>query len=222
MELKEYFYVIYKRLWIVVALPLAASLISAYISYCVLDPIYEANTTLYVINKRDDSQLALAYNDVMVGQFLVKDYRELVKSRTVTGTVIKELKLEGMTPEALAGKISVNSKNDTRIIEVRVQDKIPERARDIADKVGEVFIGRVVELMKVENVNIVDKAQVPSKPVKPKAVINIAIAFFAGLAAAVGIVFFIEYLDDTIKTSEDVEKYLGLTVLGTIPEFSIE
>jgi len=221
MELKEYFYVIYKRIWIIILLPLAALLASAYVSCYVLSPVYESNTTLYVINKKDDPQMAL-YNELLAGQYLVKDYRELVKSRTVTSTVIDELKLAGMTPERLAEKISVSSKNDTRIIEIRVQDTVPEHARDIADKVGEVFISKVVDLMKVENVSVVDRAQVPGSPVKPKPFINIAVAFFTGIMAAVGIVFLFEYLDDTIKTTEDVEKYLGLTVLGTIPEFSLK
>lgn len=222
MELKQYFYIIYKRLWIIVLLPFLATLASAYVSFYVLDPVYEANTSLYVINKQTDSQLSVAYSDLMAGQYLVKDYRELVKSRTVTGAVIEELKLTGITHAMLAEKISVNSKNDTRIIEIRVQDGDPERARQIADKVGEVFVNKVIDLMKVENVSVVDKAQVPTKPVNPKPVMNIAIAFFTGLMASIGIVFLIEYLDDSIKTSEDVEKYLGLTVLGTIPEFGIK
>lgn len=222
MELKQYLKIICKRLWLIVLLPAIAGFASFYVSFYVLTPVYESNITLYVINKKADPQLAIAYNDVMVGQQLVKDYRELVKSRTVTGSVIRELQLKGFTPESLAEKISVNSKNDTRIIEIRVQDQNPVRAKDIANEVGYEFINKVIDLMKVENVSIVDSAQTPSEPVKPKPTVNIAIAVFTALLAALGIVFLIEYLDDTIKTSEDVEKYLGLTVLGTIPVFSIK
>ncbi|MCR4435375.1 MAG: Wzz/FepE/Etk N-terminal domain-containing protein [Clostridiales bacterium] len=222
MELKQYFSIIYKRIWMVIALPLMAALASGYVSLCVLDKVYEADTTLYVINKKADSQSPIAYNDIMTGQYLVKDYRELVKSRTVTSTVIQELGIKDLTLEDLASNISVNSKNDTRIIEIKVQDKDPQRAAQLADKVGEVFINKVVDLMKVENVSIVDRAQTSSEPVKPRPGVNIAVAFFAGLMAAVGIAFLMEYLDDTIKTSEDIEKYLDLTVLGTIPVFNIK
>lgn len=221
MELKQYLNMIYKKLWLVIALPLAAALATAYISYFVLDRIYEANTTLYVINKKADDQPVITSNDLLVGQQLVKDYRELIKSRTVTTAVINELQLNGMSSEHLAEKISVGSKNDTRIIEIKVQDIDPQRAARIADKVGEVFISKVIDLMKVENVSVVDRAQTSSTPVQPRPMMNVIVALLAGLMAAVGIIFLVEYLDDTIKTSEDVEKYLGLTVLGTIPVFDI-
>jgi capsular polysaccharide biosynthesis protein len=221
MELKQYLQIIVKKLWIVLAIPLLCASISAYVSFYVLDPVYEADTSLYVINKKMDPQASLVQGDLMVGQLLVKDYRELIKSRTVTSAVISELKLEGVSEQSLAAKISVSAKNDTRIIEIRVQDGQPERAREIADRVATVFIGKVVDLMKVENVSIVDHAQMPVDPVKPKPVINIAIAFVTGLMLAVGSVFLMEYLDDTVKTTEDVEKRIGLVVLGTIPELSL-
>jgi capsular polysaccharide biosynthesis protein len=222
IDLKAYFAILRKRVWLIIILPAAAALATAYISFFVLTPFYEADTTLYVINKTGQSELPIAYNDVLVGQYLVKDYRELVKSRTVTNQVIEELGISDMEPENLASKINVNSKNDTRIIEIKVQDPNPVQAAEIADKLGEVFVSKVIELMKVDNVSIVDTAKIPENPVKPNPVTNIAAAFFIGLLAAAGIIFLLEYLDDTLKTPEDIEKYLQLSVLGTIPEFSIK
>lgn len=222
MELKKYMSVIFGRLWIVILIPLIAAGTSAYISLYYLKPVYEANTTLYVINKKADPQVVIAQGDLLAGELLVKDYREIIKSRAVAGAAIDELKIQGLSPEALASKVSVNPKNDTRIIEIRVQDGNPERASELANKIGEVFIKKAVLLMKVENVEIVDKAQTPASPVSPKTNVNIGIAFFAGLAAAVGITFILEYLDNRIKTVEDVEKHLGLPVLGTIPTLDIK
>lgn len=217
MELKQYFNIMLKRWWIIVALTLAAGIAAALVSFFVLEPVYEASTTLYVINKQPDVQASIAYNDVMAGQLLVNDYREIVKSAAITSSVIDGLGLEGQTPEGLAEKISVDSKNDTRVIEIKVQDKDPETAVAIADKLGNVFVSKVKELMKVETVSILDSARLPKEPVKPQPYINIALAVFAALFMAIGIIFLMEYLDDTIKTAEDVEKHLGLTVLGTIP-----
>ena len=96
------------------------------------------------------------------------------------------------------------------------------QAAKIADKLGEVFASKVIELMNVDNVSVIDKAIIPEKPVKPNPFINTAAAFFIGLLAAAGIAFLLDYLDDTLKTPEDIEKYLQLTVLGIIPEFSIK
>lgn len=221
MELKEYFNIIVKRIWLIILLPTVTAIIAAYVSYYVMDPIYEANTTLYIINNRSGtSDMTIAYNDLLVGQQLVNDYKEIVKSRKVTNKVIEDLDLTDWSPSRLAEKISVSAKNNTRLIEIIVSDSNPQLAKDIADKLAEVFKSEAIELMKVENVNIVDTAQLPVNPVKPRHKMNIAVSFLVGLLAAVGIVFLVEYLDDTIKTADDVGKYLGLTVLGTIPEFS--
>jgi capsular polysaccharide biosynthesis protein len=220
MELKEYLSIIMKRIWLIIFLPVIVAAISAYVSFYVMDPIYEANTTLYIINKSSSPGLTIAYNDLLVGQQLVNDYKEIVKSRKITSKVIEELNLTGWSPYRLARKINVSAKNNTRVIEIVVSDSNPQLAKDIADKVAEVFKREAVNLMKVENVNIVDTAQLPENPVKPRHRMNIAVSFLIGLLAAIGIVFLVEYFDDTIKTADDVEKYLGLTVLGTIPEFS--
>ena len=220
LELKEYLKLLLKWMWLIIAVPLLASILSAYISIFILEPVYEANTTLYVIHKSNGSEFSIAYNDLLIGQQLVKDYKEIVKSRRITTKVIEELELGYLSPSQLAEKISVDSKNETRLIEIRVQDKDPRTAANIANKVAEVFKEEVVEIMKVENINIVDTAQVPVNPIKPRLLMNVAVAFVLGLLVAVGLAFVIEYFDDTIKSTEDVEQYLELTVLGTIPEFT--
>jgi capsular polysaccharide biosynthesis protein len=220
MELKEYLDIIIKRKWLIILLPLIVAMISAYVSFYVLDQVYEANTTLYIINKSGGSEYPIVYNDLLVGQQLVKDYKEIAKSRRITGEVIKELDLKNISSSMLSNKINVNAKSDTRLIEIKVQDNSPQMAVDIANKLAEVFTKEIMNIMKVENVSIVDIAQLPEHPIKPRPIMNIAVAFMMGLLAALGISFVIEYLDDTIKTADDVEKYLGLTVLGTIPEFT--
>ncbi|HOJ12367.1 MAG TPA: Wzz/FepE/Etk N-terminal domain-containing protein [Clostridiales bacterium] len=222
MELKEYLNIIIKRIWLIILLPLIASMVSAYVSFYIIDQVYEANTTLYIINKSNASELSIAYNDLLVGQKLVEDYKEIVKSRRITSEVVEELDLKNITSSMLAEKINVSAKNETRLIEIRVQNKVPQLAADIANKVADVFTREIVKIMRVENISIVDTAQLPEHPIKPRPMMNIAVAFMVGLLTALGIVFIIEYLDDTIKTTDDVERYLGVTVLGTIPEFTIK
>ena len=221
IDIKQIFRAVLKRWWLILLVPLVTSSIAAYVSFFVIDPVYEANATLYVISRQEAQQSTIQYNDMLVGQQLVKDYREIVKSRTVTSQVIEDLDLD-MSSKELAEKISVGSKNDTRIIEISVQDTDPDRASIIANKTCEVFMSKVKDLMKVENVEIVDNAISPETPVKPRPLLNIAIGMFLGLFVALGVIFLIEYLDDTIKNSEDVEKYLGLPVLGTIPDLDIK
>lgn len=222
LELREIFRVMFKRFWIIALLTAFTAGIAAYASFYVLDPVYESNTTLYVLNKQSDAQAVIAYNDMLVGQQLVKDYRELIKSRTITTTVIQELELKDVKPEQLADRITVSAKNDTRVIEIKVQDTDPTVAQKIAEKVSNVFMEKIKNIMQVENVDVIDQPQLPDEPVKPRPLMNIALGLFAGFLLGLGLVFLIEYLDDTIKTSEDVERYLQLNVLGTIPTLNLK
>ncbi len=91
-------------------------------------------------------------------------------------------------------------------------------AADIANTVASVFQREIVKIMNVDNVNILAKAEVKEQPVpvKPKPLLNMAIAFVVGMMTGVGLAFLLEYLDNTIKNEQDVEKLLELPVLGSV------
>lgn len=219
MEIKEYLQVIRKRLWIVVAAMLILMIIAAAFSYFALEPVYESNTLLYV-GKNVNVPEGIEYYDLLISDRLVKDYRELVNSRLVANTVIEELGLTDMNISQLVGKLSVNLKDDTRLIQIKAEHTHPEMAKNIAAKVTEVFKEKAMELMDVENVHVIDEAEVPEAPIRSRKAINVVVAAIVGVMIGLGIILLIEYFDDTIKTPEDVQKHLGLPVIGTIPAFS--
>ena len=218
IDLKDLFLVLRKRLWILILITFITTVTSAVVSIYVLKPIYQANTTLYV-GKNADLKGSIAYEDMIMGEQLVKDYRELAKSRLVSSIVINELKLENTSTTQIANMIGVNLKNDTRIIEITAQHTDPKFAELITNKVAEVFKRMAVELIEADNVRVIDVAEVPPNPIKPNKQLNIVISFILGLMLGLGLVFLLEYLDNTIKTADDIEKYLGLAVLGSIPKF---
>ncbi|ADQ41887.1 lipopolysaccharide biosynthesis protein [Caldicellulosiruptor acetigenus I77R1B] len=221
MEVKEYFLIIRKRIILIITTTILSSLIAAILSFYVLEPVYRASVTLFAgrstNNSASSDSIQALYSDVLLGQQLVKDYREIAVSRTVLERVIKELNLK-ISIDQLKSMVSVQLKNDTRILMINIESKDPKYAALIANKLAEVFIEAVQKIMKIENVQIVDKAVVPEKPERPKKALNIAIAFVVGLLIGVGLAFFIEYLDNTIKTPDDVEKFLQLPVLAVIPD----
>lgn len=231
MELREYLEIIKKRLLIIILITFLTTAVAVVVSFFVLPDIYQAGTTLYA-GKLVDAKEAMVYTELLAGQILVKDYREIAKSRSIAQEVKASLSRENINnpelqqilskPDAdLSKLISVDLKNDTRIIEIKVQNTSPEVCAIIANKIAEVFQNKAMELMKVENVQIVDKAEVPKKPIKPNKRMNTAIGFVVGLMGSLGIVFLIEYLDNTIKTPEDVAKYTELTVIGAIPKYEL-
>ncbi|OGO79277.1 MAG: lipopolysaccharide biosynthesis protein [Clostridiales bacterium GWB2_37_7] len=218
IDMRELFLILRKRLWVVVLITLIATVAAAVLSFVILDPIYQANTTLYV-GKNISAEGAIGYQDVMLSGQLVKDYRELAKSRLVSKIVINELGLRDTSTKEIADMIGINLKSDTRIIEITAQHSDPVFAKNVANKVADVFIRKSVELIEVDNVQVIDIAETPVDPIKPSKVMNTAIGFVLGLMLGLGVVFLIEYLDNTIKTPSDVEKHLELAVIGTIPKF---
>ncbi len=218
INLKDLLNILAQRWWIVgICLGLCIILVSA-VTIFMMVPVYQADTSLYVGKVIDTQGTAIAYNDLILGDRLVSDYRELVKSRQITGMVIEELGLD-ISPSQLAAKLNVSSKKDTRIIEITAQDTNPQRAMLIADAIAETFRERVIEIMHVENVQIIDKAVLPKTPVKPNKRMNLAVAMVLGLMTGLALVFLIEYFDRTVKTPDDIKNQLGIPVIGVIPDF---
>ena len=224
IELRQYWEVLQKRWVIVVILPLIAALTSGIISFFVIKPVYQASTTLIVGKKASESgQAAVQMLDNSVLQAnlqLAKTYAAIAQSRTVEQNVIKDLDLS-LTVEGLNSLISINPVKTTEILEIQVTNTNPELATLIANSMAQEFSKAVIEIKKVDSVSIVDTAVTPDKPVKPNKTLNVLIAFVVGLMASVGLVFLLEYIDNTVKTSSDVEKLLGIPVLGVIPNYDL-
>ena len=218
MDLREILQIIFKRLWIIILVTAVCIVSSGIISFFVLDNIYEASTTLMVSKTREDQSSNLQYNDVLLNQKLVKTYSEIVKSDRVLEKVIEQLDLD-MNTQDLRSKVQVNSVSDTEIIRITVEDTNPSFATELANSVAVVFMGEIGSIMKMDNVQFIDPAKMPTSPIKPRPMLNIAIAAVLGVMVSVFAIFLLEYFDNTIKTVEDVEHKTGLPVLGSIPIF---
>lgn len=218
ISLIELFYIFRKRLKFIIGLTVGALVLSGIISFFVITPQYETFTTLMVGKPKDyqSNNSSMEYNDLLLNQKLVHTYGELVKSRLVGDKVIESLNL-GIPYEKFKDKVQVNLVNDTEIIKIQVQDSDRELAAVIANEVSEQFMKTVKIKMNIENVQIIDKAPIPENPVSPRKLLNMAIGAILGFMVGVFATFLLEYLDNTFKTSEDIEKTLHLPVLGTIP-----
>lgn len=220
MGIRHFGNMLLKKLWLIILLPLIAGATAFGVEFYSYVPQYESSVTLLVIN--NDNQLGnnQLYDEILAGQQLVKEYKEIILSRAVTRTVLKELGINDLSSDGLALSTTVKLKEDTRILNITVRDSEPERAEKLANKLSEVFIIKAEELLKANNIEIVDAAEKPAGPIKPGYMKIVIIALLAGLMVAFGIVFILEELDDTIKSADDVESILGLKVLSTIPKLN--
>ena len=224
IELRQYWDVLRKRWMIVILLPIIAAVTSGIVSYFFIKPVYQASTTLIVGKKASEAgQVAsqmLDNNVLLANQQLAKTYATIAQSRTVEQNVIKNLNLP-LTVESLDSLISINPVKTTEILEIQVTNTNPELAATIANTMAQEFSKAVIEIKKVDSVSIVDAAVTPDNPIKPNKKLNVLIAFVVGLMASVGLVFLLEYMDNTIKTTSDIEKLLGIPVLGVIPNYEM-
>ncbi|WP_413305692.1 Wzz/FepE/Etk N-terminal domain-containing protein [Bacillus sp. 1P10SD] len=216
ISLKELLQTLRKRLSLILSITFIAVLISGVISYFFLTPIYQASTQL-LVNQSKNEQSAYQYNEVQTNLQLINTYNVIIKSPAILELVKKDLDLD-MTVGELNQKITVQNETNSQVVNLSVQDTSAKNAVKIANKTAEVFQKEIVKIMSVDNVSILAKAEVSdhSTPIKPQPLLNIAIALVVGLMAGVGLVFLLEYFDTTIKDEQEIEKLLGLPVLGVI------
>ena len=181
-------------------------------------PKYQATTSLLLATNSAQSAAGLdssiTTNDVNLNSKLVSTYSKLVKSDKVVITVISNLTLKKI--------VSVTAAEDTEFIEISVKDEDPALATKIANEIAKVFIDNVKEFYGVENVHVVDAAEVPQAPYNINHAKDIVIFAFIGVVVAVMNVLIVNMLDTTIKSEEDIEKNFGLTVLATMPLYEDE
>ncbi|MGJ7910839.1 YveK family protein [Neobacillus sp. LXY-1] len=216
ISLVELLQTLKKRLRLIVSITFIAVLISGIISYFFLTPIYQASTQLLVNQSKQDESV-YNYNEVQTNLQLINTYNVIIKSPAILETVIDELNLD-MTVKELTEKITVANEKDSQVVNVSVQDPDAAMATEIANKTASVFKTEIVKIMSVDNVKILTKAEVEDSaaPIKPRPLLNIAIALVVGLMVGVGLAFLLEYLDNTIKNEQDIEKLIGVPVLGVI------
>lgn len=184
-----------------------------------IDKTYSSSTTL-IVGKPEGytSTVSDTANELRINQQLVGTYSEIAKSKSVMTEVNSALKL-GMSDAALASMISISTVNDTELIKIMVTSKDPVLASTIANKTAEIFMTNVAELMKINNLQIVDMAAVNSNPVAPNLKLNIAIAFLMGIVISVFIIFVKEALNTSVKTVDELKKLIGeVPIIGVIPE----
>lgn len=222
IDLREIFTYLYNHIYVLILAALIGAMLMYLVSALVWPKSYESSTKIYVLNQQE--QQTVTYNDLQTGTQLTKDYAKLVVSRAVTTQVMADLDLqnkyedmEEITPDELAEMITVENLSDTRVIQITVKDVSPTRAQDIANAVRVAASEHIYDVMDIEAVNVVDTASLPEEPESPNMLMNTLLGGVAGLALAVGVYIVIFLLDDTIKTPDDVEKYLGLSVLASIP-----
>ena len=216
ISLSEIFEALKKRWIMIVAITVVATLISGVLSFFVIDPVYETSTKLF-IGKEESDETAYNTNDIQMYQKLLQTYAQAIKTRDLVGRAINGLSYD-LEAENVVEALTVTPVTDTQILQIKYKSKDPQEAKDVLKNITEEFITTSKELVSNGNVKVIEEVQLPENPISPNKKMNIAIAFLLGLMVSVGLVFLLEYLDNTYKNKEQLEKELDIPVLGTIPD----
>ncbi len=201
--------------WLLVAGATIAG-IAAYFVTGTIAPTYRASSTLLI--NQVETPGSIVYSDVLTSERLTKTYRELITKRPILETVIEDADEPGLTVDELSGKLDTKAVKDTQLVTISVSDESPQRAARLANLVASTFVREESEdaLTRTGTTRIVEPATVPGAPIAPNLKLNLALAVLAGLVLAGGVALLIEYLDDTIKSPDDVSMASGLATLGEV------
>lgn len=213
IDLLEVFFLIRKRILIILAAGIIVGTVTGlFTHYCVV-PVYSSTAKLYILTS-STSITSLA--DIQVGSSLTKDYIQLVQSRPVVEKVIGNLNLNRSYEELLEA-MTFSNPTDTRILVITARDPDPVLAKDIVDQFVEVSKVSISDIMKTDEPSVVELGYIADKPISPSLKKNIAIGAALGIFVCIAVIFVFYMIDDTVKSSDDIEKYLGLNTLTAIP-----
>ncbi|MDK0908190.1 Wzz/FepE/Etk N-terminal domain-containing protein [Clostridium perfringens] len=222
INLQEITYALKKRWKLIALITIAATLVSAILSFFVIKPQYEASTKLF-IGKQESNQNAAVYDnsDIMMYQKLMKTYAELVKTSDLVTKAVKSANLDYNQNEikGILSNLTAIPSADTQILDLSFKGENPKEVLKVTEAITNEFISESKELIPNGNVQVIQKAQLPEHPVSPNKKLNIIIAFVLGLIVGVGVVLLIEYLDNTFKSREELERTLDLPIIGAIPDY---
>lgn len=202
-----------KILWILLAIVVIVILGNIY-TIITRTPMYQSNTTIVLVG---ENKSGYSQTESQLNQNLIGTYSQIIKSRKVLNQVIENLDLK-MTTEELSNSITTSSVEETEIIQITVENAKAKDAQRITDEVAKVFAKEIKDIYNLENVTIIDKAELAKSPYNVNYVKDNIIYLVIGIVLSFGVVFVMYYFDTSIKSSEVVEEKLGLTVIGIVPK----
>ncbi|MBR1781036.1 MAG: polysaccharide export protein [Oscillospiraceae bacterium] len=213
IDLLELVGVLWHRAWLLVVCLIVGAAAAGIGTKLLITPQYEATSMIYIYSKTT-SVTSLA--DLQIGTQLTVDFQIIATTREVVESAIDKLGLD-TTYEELISKINISNPSNSRILSIAVTDPDPVLAANLSNTLADELRARIAEVMNTDEPSTVEKAVIPKRPVSPSVRKNAAIGGLALFLIAAAIIVVRHLLDDTIKTEDDVEKYLNQIVLAVIP-----
>lgn len=225
IDLIELFNMFWNKKMHILIIVILSAIIGAAYSIGFVTPKYTSSTTLVLATNNNGANAndnnSITTTEVNLNSKLVSTYSELVKSKNVLREVINNLDIN-IGEGQLRSNVSVNAVKDTEFIEIKVTNENATYAAKIANEIAQVFSKKVTEIYNISNVHIVDEAEVSSSPSNVNHMKDVIIFVFVGLVISVLYIIVLNMLDNTIKSTDNIEKEFGVPVLVSMPMDDIE
>ncbi len=216
IDLREIFALLKANLVYILIATLAFAIVGFIGTKFLITPQYESSVNM-IVNTKQENSGAVSNDNIVSAKSLVDTYAIIIKSNTVLYEVIDEIGLD-LEYDELADKISVAAVNDTQIMRVSVTDPDPNIAADIVRSIAAISPDEIVDAVEAGSCKVISQVETTDEPVSPSNLKNTALAGIIGLVLAVAVIVIRDFLANYIVDDDDVQKYLGLPVLGVIPE----
>ena len=224
LDLKQLFKIFWNKRLHIITIVLIFLVIGSVYTFAFVKPKYQSYTTLLLVqtgaseeNEGIASNKKITQSDLNLNQELVSTYSELVKTKNVLREVIRNLKLR-INEEELKKNVTVSLVKDTELIKITVTSSNALDAKNIANEIAKIFSQRVSTWYQIDNINVVDEAEEATEPYNISHMKDIVIFMAIGLVIAIVYVLIVNLFDTTVKSSEEIEKELEVSVLVSVPE----
>ena len=214
IDLREVFFALKKKAFLIAAACIIGAVIAGAITIFLMTPVFTSTASVLVLSK-ETTLTSIA--DLQLGSQLTNDYKVLIRSTSVLEEVIEDLDLD-TTAEGLRKSVNVVNPDGTRLLDISVNNSDPEMARDIVNDIAMVSSAFIGDKMEVVPPKIIEYGKTPEFQTSPSLKRNVLLGFFIGLLLSAGLVVVLTVMDDTIKSEDDLQKYLGLSMLASIPD----
>lgn len=227
LTIKDVLEILKKRVIIIATIVAISTITAGIFSWFVIKPVYKSSTKLFIgkEGKQQGSTITeggeYQSSEVQMYQNLMKTYAEIIKSPDLVERALYEAKLD-LEVDAVLNGIEVIPQDKSQIMEVTFKIGNPYDAQKVLEAVNEEFMKTSKKLISNATIEVIIEPKVPANPISPNKKMNLVVAFMAGLMFSVGLSLFLEYLDNSVKTPQDIEKLLGITVIGMVPEIDAQ
>ncbi len=216
IDIKRIIEIIFSKKLIITLIILLSVTLGYVYSYYYKKPEYKSSVTILLVADENKTDKSLTQTDVNLNNGLISTYSSIAKSSSILQKTIQNLNLD-IPVSKLEQNVEAKQIDNTQFLEISVKNESPERAKNIANELAEVFTEQIKEIYNLQNISIVDKAETEENPCNINHMKDMIIFGFAGIVLSIIIVMIIYMFDDTVKDQKDIEKNIKLRTIGTLP-----